>query len=380
VIDNAPYSLIIESDGFLAANISHYDFHATLGEAFTGRTSTLWSFAKGERIAGVARDFVVFYNPNLTSADVTLTAYRSDGQIVSTTLTVGPQRRGGWNLSQLPAIGPGQFAFTVTSAPTDPADDHIGIVAALSHYDLVNRTGYGHLGDPDGGSTAGLIPGVIESATVHTSVTLFNSTATPASVSLISRYMGSAIPDAAAGVTIDPHSFVTLSGTDLNLTNNQLAGLRYDSTVPITVIGGTLRPGSSPPDALSDTTRANTEIASSWSFGDAFINRNWAGNLYMENMYLYNPDNTDLDVTLKFVFNDGFSSSITVHVLANNFAAVALHQVNEIISHRVFNFFSVEASSDRPFAVKMNHYDLVLDGSWGSTGGPLGIANSLSLV
>src|SRR6185503_11922248 len=107
----------IESDGFLAANISHYDFHATLGEAFTGRTSTLWSFARGERTAGVSKEFVVFYNPNLTPADVTLTAYRSDGQVVSFTQTVGGERRGGWNINQLPAIGPGQFAFTVTSAP-----------------------------------------------------------------------------------------------------------------------------------------------------------------------------------------------------------------------------------------------------------------------
>src|SRR5262249_47728941 len=60
VLFNKGYAIIVESDGFIGANISHYDFGNTLGEAFTGRTSATWSFAQGERHHGQAKDFVLY--------------------------------------------------------------------------------------------------------------------------------------------------------------------------------------------------------------------------------------------------------------------------------------------------------------------------------
>lgn len=389
---NHPYSIIIQSSGFLAANISHYDFHATLGEAFTSRTSTLWSFARGDRQAGVVNDFVVTYNPNPTPEDITFTAYKADGSLFSMTQTVLGLHRGGWNLPATAGLGTGQFAFTVTSAPHNPGDTDIGIVAALSHYDLVNHSGYGMLGDPDGGATAGLLPGLMESSSVHTSVTFFNTSATPASVSIVGRYIGTALPDLTKLISINPFSFVTLTGTDLGFTDNQLIGLRYDSNVALSVLGGTTRPGSVPPDATTDTTGANTEVAPSWFWGDAFINSHAAGNLYFENMYLYNPDVNAITVRLTFLFNGpgltdpSTTAFIDVTVGAKNFAAVALNQLSQILTHRVFNYFSVQATAVdafgnptlQPFAAKMNHYDLVLDGAWGSRGAPLGLADQLS--
>lgn len=375
---NHGYAITIESDGFLGANISHYDFHATLGEAFTSVTSDIWAFARGDRVPGSNRDFVVTYNPNNNDVDMTFTAYRADGTTFSMTQTVAAHRRGGWTLAGTPQLGVGQFAFTVTSAPHTPGDPHIGVVASLSHYDLITNSGYGVLGDPSGGSTVGVVPGVMESSTVHTTLTFFNTTTTAATVGIVVRYIGAALPDIVRQITVNPRSAVNLAGADLGLTANQLAGVRYDSTVPLTVIGGTIRPGSNPPDATVDITQANTDVASDWFFGDAFINRKFAGTLYSENMFLYNPDVNPLSVTLTFVFNDGFRSSVSVVVGAKNFASVALHQLAQILNHKVFNFFSVEASASGPFAAKMNHYDLVLDGAWGTKGAPLGLTNPLS--
>ncbi|MEX2219039.1 MAG: hypothetical protein WD749_09790 [Phycisphaerales bacterium] len=384
---NAPYSIVIESDGFLAANISHYDFGSTLGEAFTSRTSTSWSFPKGERGVGTVRDFVIFYNPNDTASDVTLTVFRSDGQVVSFTQTVQANRRGGWNLSSLAPIGPGQFAFTVTSAPATPGDAHFGVVAALSHYDLVNNTGYGTLGDPDGGAATGVIPGLMTSDTIRTAVTMFNPGASPVTVNIVSRYINAGLPDVIRSFIIEGGTFLNLAGADLGLTDNQLVGLRYDATGPISVVGGTIRPGSTPPNATTDVTHANTEAATSWFFGDGFMNRIHAGNLYFENLYFYNPDVNTLDITLKFVFNDGYTVSTTIAVDAKHFGAVALHELAEILNAphpggaqgpRTFSFFAVEASANLPFAAKMNHYDLVLDGAWGTRGAALGLTTSLS--
>lgn len=375
-----PYAIVIESDGFLAANISHYDFNATLGEAFTSRTSTFWAFARAERLPGSVRDFLVFYNPNPTAVRVTLTAYRPDGTSVSLVQTVQGFRRGGWNFNATSALPLGQFAFTVSSEPVNPSDEHIGIVAALSHYDLANRTGYGHLGDPDGGATSGVVPGLLHTDSVKTSVTLFNPNAASAAVGLVSRYISSAVPDVTRSVTIPAFGFVTLSGVDLGLTPGQLAGLRYTSNRPLAVIGGTLSPGAVPPDSATDATGANVVAASAWFFGDAFLNRRHAGTLYFETMYLYNPDVVTLPVTLRFIFSDGFVSSITVNVGSRSFTAVPLHETRAILDHRVFNFFSIEASASRPFAAKLNHYDLVLNGAWGTRGAPLGITTPLSLI
>jgi hypothetical protein len=209
-------------------------------------------------------------------------------------------------------------------------------------------------------------------------VTFFNTSATAATVSIVARYVTGGLPSITKMITVNPNGFVTLSGTDLGMTDNQLVGVRYDSDVPLTVMGGTIRPGSTPPDATTDTTQANTEVATSWFWGDAFMNRIHAGDLYQENMYLYNPDVNAITVTLKFIFNDGYTSSIDVPVGAKDFAAVALNTLPQILNHKVFNYYSVEAVSSSPFAAKFNHYDLVLDGAWGTKGAPLGLTDSLT--
>src|SRR5262249_48838009 len=155
-------------------------------------------------------------------------------------------------------------------------------------------------------------------------------------------------PDLTKQITINPSSFVTLSGTDLGLNPGQLVGLRYDSSTALTVIGGTTRPGSTPPDATTDATQANTQVASNWFWGDALMNSRAAGSLYFENMFLYNPDVNAITVRLTFIFNSpgltdpSTTSFIDIQVGAKDFAAVALNQLSQILTHRVFNYYSVE--------------------------------------
>jgi hypothetical protein len=373
---NEPYSIVIESTGFLAANISHYDFNSTVGEAFTSEPSTEWSFAKGTKFAGHVNDFLVYYNPNPTPARVTLRAFQPDGTMVEMAQIVDGFRRSGWNFNATAALPTGDFSFIVTSEPVNPGDEHIGIVAGLSHYDLENLTGYGVLGDPSGGATSGIVPQLLsrDNPTATSEITIFNSSDSDANIGLLGRYIGTSLPNMTRNITLGPKESITLDQDDLGLVNNQVMGLRYDSDVPVTVIGGTRQFGA------TDSTHANTEAATAWFWGDAFMNRIHAGTLYFEDMYFYNPTTEDLQITLDFQFSTGEFSSHTFTVGAKDFSLIKLHELPAILNHRVQNFFSIEASAAQPFVAKLTHYDLFLAGGWGTKGAPLGLTNPVSSI
>jgi len=382
VLFNKPYAIIVESEAFLGASISHYDFGNTLGEAFTGRTSATWSFAEAERFPGAARDFILYYNPNPNDVVVTLTAYQTDpntGNVTTVAMsqTVQANRRFGWNVNATSMLPLGKFAFTLTSenAPSvPPGTKHIGIVAALSHNDLSKSTGYAVLGDPDGGTTTGVVPGIISTSTGEPLITFYNSSAVPATIGVIGKYINSGLPDLVTSVNLAPFTSRTYNAVQLGIVANQIVGLRYDANTAVTVLGASAQGGD------SDATQGSTEAASSWFFGDGFMNRPLAGTLYFENMFFYNPDTASLPVTLNFRFNNGVTTSYNFVVGAKNFATVALHTLPAILNHAGLSWYSIDAVALRPFAASMNHYDLVLGGGWGTKGAPLGLTNPLSTI
>lgn len=365
VLANTPYAIVIEADGFIGASLSHYDFGSTLGESFTRTTSDTWTFARGNRWPGSINEFLVYYNPNPTPAKVTLTAYKDDGTIVTQTHVVEGHRRGGWNFNQTEALGIGAFGFTITSEPVNELDEHTGIVAALSHYNLDTRSGYSVLGDPEGGSLAGVLPGITNGPSDFTRVTFFNPSETAATVSINGRYTDSNLPNLMTVITVGPRSFLTMNGAQIGMVANQTMGMRWSSNVDLTVLSSTARAGD------ADATVSGTNAANSWYFGDAFLNRVHAGRLYFEDLFFYNPNPTPLSVTLNFYNRQGEQTSMIVSIGAHDFAKVALHDL-EVAMPRVFNNFGIEARADMPFLASMTHYDLVLGGGWGSAGAPLG--------
>lgn len=372
---NTAFAIVIESNAFISASISHYDFGSTFGEAFTSTTSTTWSFARLDKFPGGINDFLIYYNPNLTSARVTLTAYYPTGAPVVLTQIIQGQRRGGWTINAESALRLGQFSAVVTSEPLNPGDAHVGIVAALSHYNLIAspRNGYGMLGVPGGGTTSGVAPGLIQGDNANAEFTIFNNSGATANVTLTGKYINTTIPDLIRPLTIPAFSFITLTGADLGLVANQPIGIRYDSNTPVTVLAGTSQLNS------VDTTHGNVELANSWFWGDAFINRRAAGTLYFETMYFYNPDPVNpLTVDLNFFYRQGTTSNASVLVPAGGFAQLNLHQLPQVINPYVFNFFSIEATSSGPFAAKLTHFDLVLNGGWGSRGAARGLTLPIS--
>lgn len=370
VLDRSPYAIVVEADGFIGANISHYDFGSTLGEAFTRRTSDTWTFASANRWPGSVREYALYYNPNPTPVLVHLTAYLADGTIVNQTHYIEGHRRGGWAFDKTTELGVGQFSFTLTSEPANPDDEHFGIVAALSHYNLDFQTGYALLGDPDGGARAGILPGISNGPNAFTTVTFFNPNPTSATLTVSGRYTNTNLPDLGRVFTIGPNSFLSMNGTQLGMVANQTMGMRWTSNVDLSVMSTTRRGGD------ADAAMAGTQAARTWVFGDAFLNRTHAGTLYFEDLFFYNPHNQDISVTLTFFNNLGEVNSTTINLTARDFGKVSLHELPAALP-RVFNWFGIEAKSSMPFVASMTHYDLFLGGGWGTAGAPLGLMTEI---
>lgn len=374
IVANKPYSLVITSDQPLGANFSHYDFGEALGESFSERTSSTWTFARVERLSGFVNDFITFYNPNNNAVTVTLTAY-TDAGLFTLVKTVGANRRGGWNLDDETSLPLSAYGIRLTSAPANGGDPHIGIIAALSHYDVNKHEGDLSLGDPDGGSNAGIIPTLTYGPDSIPQITFFNPSNTQVSVTIRGTYINAALPTLNKILTVDARSSLTLVGTDANLISGQPIGLRYTSTGDVTVLARESTKGD------STATQAGTQAASSWFFGDAFINSSSAGVKYFETLNFYNPDAAlGLPVTVSLFFNDGTSATVVVNVGADGFAALNLHNLPAILDHADLNFFSIQVAAERPFITSMTHYDLFLGGGWTSSGAPLGLLDPIDTI
>ncbi|MCC6679022.1 MAG: hypothetical protein IT436_17995 [Phycisphaerales bacterium] len=373
-----PYALVIESDGPLSATFAHYDFDASLGDAFSGKSATDWAFPRIERLPGSVLDFMLFYNPNTFDVDVTYTVYpQGGGAPIVLSQTVGALRRSGVNVNDTAEIPVGISAVVVTSKASSAADQSrfIGIVASVSHYDTtLGSSGWGYLGDPDGGATRGAIPSITRSDQVSSEIALFNPGAAPATVNLTGVYTRAALPDLNRSVDIPPRSTVILSGIDLGLVANQPAGIRFNSNVPIvsavteTQLGdanGTLIPSSA---------------GTSYFFGDAFINPALAGQLYFETLNIFNPASVTANVTIRLLFTDSNFIDVTRTVGPRGFSEVRLHELPELIDPGALAFFSISVSAATPIVTTLTHYDLFLGGGWTTNGAPLGLTNLLSTI
>lgn len=362
-----PYALEIQSDGQLGATLSHYDFNITTGENFTNRISTTWTFAEANRNSSQYRDFLVFYNPNDQDTDYTVTLYYTDGTVASFTRNLEALRRGGINFNTDLAI-PANGAFGVR------IDSDLPIVASLTSFDIAGRFGYAVLGDPDAGSTAGVIPSVSTGDGVDSRISLFNPSNANVTVTLRANYARVDIPDLVRTISVNANSRRTISLNELGLLQNQIAGLTYQSNAPITVQVIELQRGE------ANATLAGTEAAQIGIVGDAFIGTARAGITYFEELSLYNPGSLPTTITINFLFNDGTTATRNVNVAGRDFAFIAIHEAPEVLSRGGPQFFSLSITAPVPFVGGFNHYDLFLGGGWGTLLAPVGLTNPLSTI
>lgn len=367
---DTPYSLEIQSNGQLAATFSHYDFGITTGENFTNVLSTDWSFSEVHKDGLNFRDFAVFFNPNNTAAHLSITLVYDNGQTVTFNRTVDSLRRSGINFNNDSAINTeGRFALRITS--------DVPIVTALSSYRITgNRGGFGLLGNAVGGNTEGVVPLVSTSPTVNSSVSIYNSsTTTTASVTITATYLTSGLPDVVRIISVGAQARRTVTLAELGLVPNLTAGLRYDSSVPVTFTYTEYQNGD------GDSTSAGTNAATTALFGDAFVNPASAGTTYIENLAIYNPAGFDTDVQIRFLFNDGtVSAPVLRRVTAGRYDVIRIDQQDAIRNHNGLAFFSIRVDAISPIITYFTHYDLFLNGGWSTMGAPVGLTTPLSTI
>lgn len=371
---NEPYSIVIESDGQLGATLSHYDFEGAVGEAFTPVTSETWAFGRLERSPGQVESFVVFFNPNDHDVVVTLSAFVGSTE-VQIQQTVEASSRGGWELSGLGQLPIGVFGATVTSEPVDGSiTDSMGIVAALSHYDLVNGEAFGVLGDPSGGATFNVVPTFTSGSEVTAELVLFNPGDAATTVTITSDYITAPLPNVQVTREIAAGQTVILRAADLSLAGDVAAGLTIESTLPLAGVALERQNGDANAIATQNT------AASTWFFGDAFLNSEEAGLTYFETLSFFNPTSESIAIEITLFFNDGTTANTVRQVGAGSFNNLRLDTFAPIIDRQMLNFFSIQLTSNLPLIASLTHYDLVLDGGWTNAGAPLGLTNPLERI
>ncbi|HZW08575.1 MAG TPA: hypothetical protein VFF69_01610 [Phycisphaerales bacterium] len=279
----APYSIEVRAvGGPIGASMGHFDFGATTGDAFTNQISPLWSFARLERNSGIVNDFLLYFNPHDFDVEITLTAYDAAGEEIEITQTVGALRRGGLNLDQVLELPTGVFGGVVTAAPVDAANngEFLGIVAGHSHYELVDGSGFGIVGDPAGGGLAGATPSLVQGAGADSEVVIFNPNPFVSTITLHGQYVRTDLPDFTQTFTVPARGTLVLSGTDLGFISEQPLGINFTSNFPVTVMGNQAQFGDA--DGAAGATQAGT----GWFFGAAFINSDLAGDQYFETLSL----------------------------------------------------------------------------------------------
>ena len=390
----APYAIEVRAlEGPIAASIGHYDFGATTGDAFTNTISPIWSLARLERDPGAVNDFLLYFNPHDFDVNVTLTVYDTFGAPIEVSTVVGALRRGGLNLDQVAGLPLGVFGGIVTAAPvaSTDADAFQGIVVGQSHFDLVDESGFGQIGDALGGGLAGAIPNLTQSESSTTEVALFNPNPFTTTVTLDGQYVRADLPDLVKVITLAPRETRVLSGTDLGMIDGQPLGLRYSANLPITMSGNQQQYGD------SDGALGASQVGTGWFFGAAFINTALAGESYFETLGIYNPSPTTNEISVELLFLDGTSETLKVLVSANSFAEVRLHETlgsdfeansnrpakfdaSAILGRPGLNYFSVVVSAPSPMAVSFTHYDLFLQGGWTNSGAVFGPMIPISAI
>ena len=237
---NEPYAMIIESDGPLGATLAHYDFGTSIGDSFTEKVSKSWTFAQAERREGKNLDFITFYNPSNVNIETTLTMYQNGRDPVVVRNFYFAESRGGFDLNnsitdyisgQVVQPPTGDYSIVLTAKAVNPAQEaqFEGIVASMSHYNTAEGTGYAVLGDADGGGTKGVVTNLIRSTRRSSQVTFFNSSTSPATVSITGSYIQSALPSFTRSIQVPARGQYILTGTELNLAIGQTVGLTYTS-------------------------------------------------------------------------------------------------------------------------------------------------------
>lgn len=372
-LHDRPFALRLRSTMPLAATLSHYDFGATLSQAFTDTTANTWYFPNARKFTGVA-DFLVWFNPGCDDTTVTVTLTNEAGDVLTPIVFSSAQlRRGGLNFGQNGLIPEGNYSIRV--------DADQPIIVSRSHYvrqggAMAVPTGYSELGSHGAASAIGVLPfaadpGTSPPAPNNDTLAFFavNPGMQVAHVSLELYRPGATTPD----VTL-PDAIIIGAGRSASVGYILPTGvtdqftLVYRSDVPIYGSFEVRRSEGGYGGAVPVV--AGTDF----HFADGFTDPSRThSNVLEELVHLFNPHagglgatEHDAAVMLTFRFTDGFTFTLSRAVAAGTMQRIDLTALPELMQQASMNgryFYSIEISSDVPILAQMLHADVTLGGS-----------------
>jgi len=355
-----PYAFEIVASGPIGANLGHYDFGVTTGEAFTDQLDTRWQFPEVVRRQGM-RDLLVYYNPNKQPTDIRFTLLDERGVMHRFTRTVGAERRGGINFSNDAAV-PGDGVYAVWIDSDEP------IVAAQTTFDAANGRGDGHLGQAGGGALAGAFPDLSTEPGTDATIAVLNASGDDAVV----RFSSPAISTPYI-LRVPARSRVSLDPANLGFAAGRSAPLLYTSTAPITARVMQFRNGD------GDASLAATEAGTTFLNSAAWVDPRSEGT-YLERLGLVNPARQATEVTITFLFTDGTTDSDTFTLDAEGGLTIAIDQHEAIVRRGGPTAFSLRVDSQTPILASFVHYDLYLGGGWGTLAAPVGLTVPVAAI
>lgn len=301
ILTSEPYAIVLGSTAPLSAALEHADVFGgeriTTAEGFTAVTSTTWYMPRVEKAPGTS-DFLVFYNPNAHDVEVSITLRSLSGQIRLTQVVRG-EARGGLSIGDIGALNDGAFGIVLTSEALLPADqaDHVGVVAAVSHYDGTAGVGWTALGSVAAQSASQVVP-LADLPGSTTEVLIFNPDTTTAVLSF-ERTTGTGTETLADRFA--PPGVATV----ITVPN----GLGYSYTV-----GGGSAVVQFVQRTSTETTSGSTPTIASRSLGFSLGTFDPASGDSVLRLGIYNTSANSASVTVRFAFLSGSEvvQSITV--------------------------------------------------------------------
>lgn len=365
---NTPYAIEIRSERPVAAQFSHYDEfilkdrRAAIGEAFTNRTDTTWTFGQIEKGSTVA-EALVYYNTTGETIKVTSTFYPTGGGApIEIVQEIEGYRRGGINIRNTAAIPAGSYGVTVVA--------DVPIVASVSHYGLDNGNAYGMVGTPGVGTAVGAVPeGQLGLNSTGEIVGVLNATNTAASIVFSFLYQDGSAYRTSLNVPARQHATLDVS-TLANFPLGTPYSVLYESNVAVSM--------SLPTQAFNDglATSFSSQAFTYWGFGEGYRPVN--SDIVTEYLRLFNPTTEDVVVEISLQF--GGSSGVETFRRVISPRRVAEFDIHDFVLGDRRNspqYYGITVKAASPIVAYMGRYDRFFPGGFGTLGTPLGTSQAV---
>ena len=362
-----PFSIEVRSERPVAATFSYYDLNlvggtpAAVGESFTSRTDTTWTFGGVRKGPGI-RNFVVFANTAdaVGKADITFFS-GANASPVTVTVDLGAFRRGGVDVGGLAQLPDGEYGVRVAAT--------VPIVASLSAFSDAERTASGVVGVPGVGSTVGIAPeGLFGRAAESESVSVLNTTGTTAAVTFSFLFSNGGAYRTTLAVPAGRER--SLQVEDLsNFPTDRPYSVTFESNVAVSMLARSNAYG----EAVSGSTA--DRAYSLWSFGEGFRpgddNPTHPG--VTEYLRLYTPSTADQTVEITIAYDGVPGFEVFRRTIGGRrVTEVDVHELVTGSRRATQQYFSITVKAPTPIVAYFGHFDRAFPGAFGTLGTPFG--------